>query len=63
MVRSQDNRVVLINDPGYRNVAEHCRKFGINTVEKRKLSALLGTARRLIKSRLMPSFDGRNLVR
>ncbi len=42
MSHSQDNRQVRIPGPGYKDVAEHCRKFGINPVEERKLKRLLG---------------------
>jgi hypothetical protein len=41
MSHSQDNRQVRIPGPGYKDVAEHCRKFGINPVEERKLKRLL----------------------
>lgn len=42
MSRSQDNRQVRIPGPDHKDVAEHCRKFGINPVEERKLKRLLG---------------------
>jgi hypothetical protein len=42
MSHSKNNRQVRIPGPNEHDVAEHCRKFGINQVEERKLQRLLG---------------------
>jgi hypothetical protein len=42
MSHSKHSRQIIVPGPNYHDVAEHCRKFGINEVEERKLKTLLG---------------------
>ena len=42
MSHSKQSHQVIVPAPKNHDVAEHCRKFGINEVEERKLKRLLG---------------------
>lgn len=42
MSHAKDNRHVLSPGPKDRNIAEHCKQFGLSAAEQRKLQKLLG---------------------
>jgi hypothetical protein len=42
MSHSKYVRQVIIPSPNYRDVSEHCRRFGINETDERNLKKLLG---------------------
>jgi hypothetical protein len=42
MSHSKHSRPIIVNASKYHDVAEHCRKFGIDEAEERKLKSLLG---------------------